>query len=134
MANIQRFEDLKVWKLARVLTNRIYDFTVVGEFSRDFGLRDQMRRAAVSIVSNIAEGFERDGDKEFVQFLFVAKGSCAELRSQLYSAHDGRYVTDEEFSELFGATLEVSRMISGLIKYLRQSQISGKKYKPLLET
>jgi four helix bundle protein len=134
MANIQRFEDLKAWKLARVLTNRIYDFTVVGEFSRDFGLRDQMRKAAVSIVSNIAEGFERDGDKEFVQFLFVAKGSCGELRSQLYIAHDRRYVTDEEFSELFGATLEVSRMISGLIKYLRQSQISGKKYRPLHES
>ncbi len=130
MANIERFEDLRAWKLARVLTNRIYDFSVVGEFSRDFGLRDQMRKAAVSIVSNIAEGFERDGDKEFVQFLFVAKGYCGELRSQLYIAHDRRYVTDEEFSELFGTTLEVSRMISGLIKYLRQSPMAGKKYKP----
>ena len=130
MANIERFEDLKAWKLARVLTNRIYDFSLVGEFSRDFGLRDQMRKAAVCIVSNIAEGFERDGDKEFVQFLFVAKGSCGELRSQLYIAHDRRYVTDAEFTELFGTTLEVSRMISGLIKYLRQSPISGKKFKP----
>jgi len=130
MANIERFEDLKAWKLARLLANRIYDFTVIGEFSRDFGLRDQMRKAAVSIVSNIAEGFERDGDKEFIQFLFVAKGSCGELRAQLYIARDRQYVTDTEFSELFGSALEVSRMISGLIKYLRQSKISGKKNKP----
>ena len=130
MANIERFEDLKAWKLARLLANRIYDFTVIGEFSRDFGLRDQMRKAAVSIVSNIAEGFERDGDKEFIQFLFVAKGSCGELRAQLYNARDRQYVTDTEFSELFGSALEVSRMISGLIKYLRQSKISGKKNKP----
>ena len=129
MANIRRFEDLSAWKLARVLTNRIYDFTIVGDFSRDFGLRDQMRKAAVSIVSNIAEGFERDGDKEFAQFLFVAKGSCGELRAQLYIAHDRRYITDEEFTEVFSSSLEVSRMISGLIRYLRQSQISGKKYK-----
>jgi four helix bundle protein len=89
-----------------------------------------MRKAAVSIVSNIAEGFERDGDKEFIQFLFVAKGSCGELRAQLYIARDRQYVTDTEFSELFGSALEVSRMISGLIKYLRQSKISGKKNKP----
>jgi four helix bundle protein len=88
-----------------------------------------MRKAAVSIVSNIAEGFERDGDKEFAQFLFVAKASCGELRAQLYIAHDRRYITDEEFTEVFSSSLEVSRMISGLIKYLRQSQIAGKKYR-----
>jgi four helix bundle protein len=129
MASIQRFEDIEAWKLARVLTNRIYDCTIVGEFGRDFGLRDQIRRAAVSVVSNIAEGYERDGDKEFIQFLFVAKASCGELRAQLYIAHDRLYINDEQFNELFNRALQVSKMISGLIKYLRQSQMSGKKYR-----
>lgn len=131
MASIQRFEDIEAWKVARLLTNRIYDSTIAGEFSPDFGLSDQIRRAAVSIVSNIAEGYERDGDKEFIQFLFVAKGSCGELRAQLYLAHDGHYISEAQIQELFNGALEVSRMISGLIKYLRQSQMSGKKYKPV---
>ena len=129
MASIQRFEDIEAWKLARALTNRVYDVTAKAEFSRDFGLRDQVRRAAISIVSNIAEGYERDGDREFLQFLFVAKGSCGEVRAQLYLAHDRAYLSDEEFSELSKKALQLSRVIAGLIKYLRQSQITGKKYK-----
>ncbi|MBM4037083.1 MAG: four helix bundle protein, partial [Planctomycetes bacterium] len=84
MGKIERFEDMDAWKKARELTRAIYQLTSAGGFSRDFGLRDQIRRAAVSVMSNIAEGFERGGDKEFHQFLAVAKGSCGELRCQLY--------------------------------------------------
>ncbi len=90
MAKIKQFEDIESWKKARRLTKEIYDATSAGKFVRDFGLKDQIRRAAVSILSNIAEGFERGGDKEFLQFLAVAKGSCGELRAQLYVALDQR--------------------------------------------
>lgn len=100
MVAIQRFEELEAWKLARALTNDIYDATLVGEFNRDFSLRDQIRRASISIVSNIAEGYERDGDKEFVQFLYIAKGSCGEVRAQLYLAYDRNYLTREQFATL----------------------------------
>ncbi|MFY9620203.1 MAG: four helix bundle protein [Pyrinomonadaceae bacterium] len=129
MSSIQKFEDIEAWKLARALANRIYDVTSKSDFSRDYGLRDQIRRASISIVSNIAEGFERDGDREFLQFLFVAKGSCGEVRAQLYLAYDRKYLTEDEFGELTQKTLQLSRMIAGLTKYLRQSQITGKKYK-----
>ncbi len=134
MASIQRFEDIEAWKLARSLTNRIYDVTAKADFNRDYGLRDQIRRAAISIVSNIAEGYERDGDKEFLQFLSVAKGSSGEVRAQLYLAHDRTYLSDEEFSELSRKAVELSRVIAGLIKYLRQSQLTGKKYKVVTQS
>ena len=83
MSKIKRFEDIESWKGARKLTRQIYQITAAGEFTRDFGLKDQIRRASVSILSNIAEGFERGGDQEFLQFLSVAKGSCGEVRAQL---------------------------------------------------
>lgn len=129
MNPVRRFEDLEAWRLARVLANRIYDSSAEGEFSKDFALKNQIRRAAVSIISNIAEGYERDGDKEFIQFLYVAKGSCGEVRSQLYLARDRLYLTDARFDDLFKQTVRISRIISGLIKYLRGSELSGKKYK-----
>jgi four helix bundle protein len=96
---IKYFEDLEVWKEARRLTREIYRLTQDGKFSRDFGLREQIRRAAVSVMSNIAEGFERGGNQEFIQFLYVAKGSCGEVRSQLYVALDQAYVGQPEFDE-----------------------------------
>lgn len=129
MSSFRKFEDIEAWKLARVLANRIYDVTSINDFSRDFGLRDQIRRAAVSILSNIAEGFERDGDKEFLQFLYIAKGSCGEVRAQLYLAHDRKYLSDLQFNELFQQAQQLSRVLAGLIKYLRQSEITGTKYK-----
>jgi len=85
---IKKFEDLESWKKARTLTNEVYKATTAGNFVRDFALKDQIRRASISILSNIAEGFERGGDKEFLQFLAVAKGSCGEVRAQLYIALD----------------------------------------------
>ncbi len=130
MTKMERFEDMECWKKARELTRLVYAISSDNKFSRDFGLRDQLRRASVSILSNIAEGFERDGDKEFAQFLALAKGSCGETRAQLYVALDQRYVTEEEFKTLTRQATEISRMISGLMKYLRQSALRGRKYRP----
>jgi four helix bundle protein len=111
---VERFEDLIAWQKARGLTRDVYKATGTGEFSRDFGLKDQIRRAAVSIMSNIAEGFERGRPSEFHQFLSVAKASCAELRAQLYVALDAGYITDDLFNELMLKAMEVGRIIGGL--------------------
>ena len=111
---IEKFEDLIAWQKARELTKNIYRVSKQGEFNRDYGLRDQIRRAAVSIMSNLAEGFERGGRSEFHQFLVIAKGSCAELRSQLYVALDADYINEETFYKLNALAKETSRVIGGL--------------------
>ena len=129
MARLERFEDVDAWKVARELTKSVYQVTAAGEFARDFGLRDQIRRAAVSILSNIAEGFERGGNKEFLQFLSQAKGSCGEIRAQLYVALDQTYISDVQFQELLEQTIPVSRLIAGLMKYLSTSNMRGSKYR-----
>ena len=116
---IEKFEDIKAWQEARVLTTMIY--AAVGSdrhFASDHGLREQIRRAAVSVMSNIAEGFSRRSTKEFVQFLFIAKGSAAEVQSQLYVALDQGYINEEKFNELYTKSDEVARLISGFIRYL----------------
>jgi four helix bundle protein len=100
MATIKRFEDIEAWKKACELTRDVYRHSKVGPFSKDFGLRDQMRRAAVSVMSNIAEGFERGGNKEFLQFLAIAKGSVGEVESQIYVALDQVYIDEDEFASL----------------------------------
>ncbi|HXC97863.1 MAG TPA: four helix bundle protein [Verrucomicrobiae bacterium] len=129
MAKITRFEDLKTWQKARELNHRIYKMSNARAFAKDFGLRDQIRRASISVMSNIAEGFERGGDKEFVQFLSNAKGSCGEARSQLYAALDVEYLTRDEFDALHELCVEVSRMISGFMTYLKNSEHRGSKFK-----
>ena len=129
MALIQRFEDLEAWKISREVTKEIYRISKNDLFARDYGLRDQICRASVSTMSNIAEGFERDGDKEFINFLSIAKGSSGEVRSQLYVALDQNYISESEFNLRYGKTTENSRVISGLIKYLKQSDFKGKKFK-----
>jgi len=111
---ISRFEDLIAWQKARALTKNIYLLTATERFSRDFGLRDQIQRAAVSIMSNIAEGFERASKAEFHQFLVIAKGSCAEVRSQLYVALDTGYITSDQFEKARAQAEEVGRIIGGL--------------------
>lgn len=111
---VERFEDLIAWQKARQLTVEIYRITAIGEFARDFGLRDQIRRAAVSIMSNIAEGFDRGSRGEFHQFLVIAKASCAEVRSPLYVAQDVGYISQGTFSNLSGTTNELSKIIGGL--------------------
>ena len=122
---IERFEDLVAWQKARALTSKIYAVTRIGQFAKDFGLIDQIRRAAVSIGSNIAEGFERGNNKEFVTFLGVAKGSAGEVRSQLYTAYDVGYLSDDEITELVGLSKDVSKLINGLILSLRKSTVAG---------
>jgi len=114
---VKLFEDLEVWKEARRLTQRIYQLTKNETFSKDFALRDQIRRAAVSIMSNIAEGFERGGNQELVQFLYVAKASCGEVRSQIYVALDQSYVASTESRrtyQLFQATIEHDQQFHNL--------------------
>lgn len=114
MAKIERFEDLVAWQKARVLTKEIYRITKDRAFSADFSLRDQLRRASCSIMSNVAEGFERGGRAEFHQYLVVAKASCAEVRSQLYIALDADYLDSPTFTVLQTAANEVARILSGL--------------------
>ena len=111
---IERFEDLIAWQKARQLTKEIYLVTNKGEFSRDYELKAQIRKASVSVMSNIAEGCERGSRSEFHQFLVIAKGSCAELRSQLYVASDVGYINDEVFHDLYSLAVENSRLIGGL--------------------
>jgi four helix bundle protein len=116
---IERFEDIKAWQEARVLVKSIYDAAKSDrDFAVDYRLRDQIHSAAVSIMSNIAEGFSRRTTKEFVQFLFVAKGSAAEVESQLYVALDQGYIDREKFDDFYSKSDEVARLISGFIKYL----------------
>jgi four helix bundle protein len=129
MATFKRFEEIECWRKARGLTRRVYEVTGQGNFARDFGLKDQMRRAAVSIMSNIAEGHDRSGTGEFVQFLANAKGSAAEVKCQLYVARDQKYVNQKDFNELTELATETGRMIAGLMNYLRGSGYKGIKYK-----
>ena len=128
MAKVKKFEDIQSWKKARSLTKEVYRVTLSTAFSKDFGLKDQIRRAAVSILSNIAEGFERGGDKEFIQFLAIAKGSAGELRAQLYVAVDQRYLSQPEFEKLAQEAREISQLISGFMRYLSQSELRGSKF------
>jgi four helix bundle protein len=129
MATFRSFEEIEAWQKARTLTRRIYVVTNQGRFSKDFGLRDQIRRASVSIMSNIAEGCERSGTGEFAQFLAIAKGSAGEVRAQLYVAFDQGYLEQDSFEELLGTAAQISRMLSGLMIYLRKSDLTGTKYK-----
>lgn len=111
---ITSFLDLIAWQKARLLTAKIYRVTSQGSFARDYGLKDQIRRAAVSVMSNIAEGFERGRPSEFHQFLSIAKGSCAELRSQLFVALDAGYLNQSDLHALLDTAVEVARIIGGL--------------------
>ncbi len=129
MPTIKRFEDIEAWKKARELTREVYRNSKVGPFSKDFGLRDQIRRAAVSVMSDIAEGFERGGNKEFMQFLAIAKGSVGEIESQLYVALDENYIDENEFVSLKRLAGSTKRLIGGLLGYLRHSGMKGVKYK-----
>ena len=129
MAKIEKFEDIIVWQRSRELTKEIYLLTSKGKFEKDFGLRDQLRRSVVAISLNVVEGFERGGDKEFSQFLYIAKGSAGEVRAILYTALDIEYISEEKFKDLYKKISEISQLLTGLIKYLKQSEFKGVKYK-----
>jgi four helix bundle protein len=120
MAAIKRFEDLLVWNTSRDLTKKIYKITGMGTFSRDFGLRDQIRRASLSVMSNIAEGFESETQATFISYLNRAKASAGELHCQLYIALDLDYLTPEQFQDINQLSKECSRQLYGFIKYLKK--------------
>lgn len=116
--NILKFEDLEIWKSALSVTKDVYDVTSQGKFSKDFGLRDQIRRAVVSISSNIVEGFEKRNNNEFRRFLMIAKGSTGEVRNQLYIALSINYLNQPEFDKINNQLLELSKRIGAFITYL----------------
>jgi len=127
MARIECFGDIEAWQDARILVKNIYEATAQGRFARDFGLRDQIQRAAISAMSNIAEGFERGSNKDFVRFLYMAKGSAGEVRSQLYAAMDLNYLEEQKANELIHLAQVISRRISAFIKYLKDWKGEGLK-------
>ena len=129
MATINNFEDLEIWQLAREICKDIYRIINYKEFSRDFGLVRQINSSSGSVMDNIAEGFEREGNKEFGQFLTIAKGSCGECRSQLIRAHDRNYVTDEEYKVIYDKLIIEGIKIKNFMNYLKQSGFRGNKYK-----
>ena len=131
MATIRNFEDIEAWQKARELSKEIYAWSNCGGFARDFGLKDQIRRAAISIMSNIAEGFERDGKAEFLHFLSIAKGSVGEVEAQLYIALDQGYIRDPEFKRIKTLALSTKKLIAGFMGYLRQCNHRGQKFKEI---
>ena len=129
MASIEKFEDLKVWQKARTLCKEIHQLTKTGYFSTDFALKNQINRSSGSIMDNIAEGFGRKGNIEFINFLTYASGSASECKSQLYRASDRNYISEDKMIELSNLSDEVGKMISSLITYLGDSDIKGFKFK-----
>jgi len=126
---IERFEDLEIWQLARELCKFVYEITEKEPFCKDFTLRNQIRSSSGSVMDNIAEGFERDGTKEFINFLSIAKGSCGECRSQSYRAFDYKYINQNILNELIERTTTLSKKIASFMAYLKGSKIKGTKYK-----
>jgi four helix bundle protein len=129
MATFRSFVEIEAWQKARELTGLVYVATRSAGFSKDFALRDQVRRASISIMANIAEGFGRSGSVEFIQFLAVAKGSACEVISHVYVALDQGYVSQEEFDRLNSLAEKTVDLIGGLMRYLQKSSIKGAKYK-----
>ena len=129
MATIKRFEEIKAWQEARELARLVYQVTRKSLFAKDYGLKDQIQRAAVSVGSNIAEGFARNGNKEFTKFLWIAKGSATEVQSQLYTAKDIGYVSDDDFNSVYSKAESCIILIYRFLKSLRSSSLSGERYK-----
>lgn len=125
---IEKFEDLEIWKLAHELTQGIFKITSQDNFNKDFSLKNQIRASSGSIMDNIAEGFERSGNKEFLQFLYIAKGSCGETRSQLYRSYTYQYIDKDTLDEMIGFALKLNVKIAHMITYLKNSEFKGTKY------
>lgn len=126
MATIEKFEELEVWKTSMELCTEIYKLTNTELFSKDYGLKDQIRRSAISVPSNISEGYERDGKNQFLYFLAIAKGSCGELRTQLKIAKSLNYVQEKEYNLINEKCLSTSKQLAGFINYLKQHQSKNK--------
>ena len=126
---IERFEDLEIWQESRELCKKVSDITRNGEFSKDFKFRDQIRDSSGSTMDCIAEGFERDGVREFIQLLSTAKGSCGETRSQSYRAYDNGYISQEQLDDMIERTVRLSKKIATFMKYLKNSGFRGTKFR-----
>lgn len=120
---VNSFEDLQVWKDSRILVKSIYQLTSDGKFNKDFGLREQIQRASVSIMNNISEGFERNNNKEYIKFLGYSKGSAGEVRPMLYVATDLGYISQDSFNVHYEMAINIITQISNFIKYLKKSSI-----------
>jgi four helix bundle protein len=129
MGDIKKFEDLEVWQLSRLLSKEVWEMIEQENFKRNFALRDQIDRSSGSIMDNIAEGFGREGRKEFIQYLSFSKGSCSEVKSQLYRALDRNLISQERFEQLYNLADRVGKMISGLMRYLKTTTFTGSKFK-----
>ncbi len=129
MATIKKFEELEIWQLARKLSIRVFAITSNGDFAKDFGLKAQIKNAIGSVMDNIAEGFGRGGNKEFINFLGIATGSCNEVQSQLYRALDWNYIAEETFKELYGIADEIISKTGSLISYLNKTEYKGEKFR-----
>ena len=129
MPTIERFEDLECWKAGRKLRKTSYSFTRSQFFAADYALVNQIRRAPQSVTANIAEGFEREGNREFIQFLSQAKGSVGEVKDELYTALDEHYITDADFETAYAQAEDATNLIGGLMSYLRRSESRGSKFK-----
>ncbi len=128
MATFKTFEEIESWQKSRELSNVIYDLTLTGTFSKDYSLRDQINRSSGSVMDNIAEGFERGGNKEFIHFLSISKASVGEVRSQLYRALDRKHITKDTFEVLKENALSISKLITSLMKYLIGNDMRGMKF------
>ncbi|WP_418602293.1 four helix bundle protein [Hwangdonia sp.] len=129
MATVKQFEDLDIWKLARILCKDINKIANSTELRKDYKLYSQIDGSSGSVMDNIAEGFERNGNKEFIQFLSISKASCGETRSQLYRVFDRNYINKDEFNKLYDQTIILGKMIGGFMNYLKKSDLKGSKYK-----
>lgn len=128
MPTIKRFEDLECWLAGRDLRRAVYRLTRKPEFTKDYPLVSQIRRAAFSVTSNIVEGFERNGNREFIQFLAISKGSAGEIRDHLYTALDENYITQAEFDQTYRVAEEAGRLTGGFMSYLQRSSMTGSKF------
>ena len=132
MGTINRFEDLEIWQLSRILSKEIFDLTQNSKLSKDYEMKDQMNRSAGSVMDNVAEGFGRGSRLEFIQFLSIASGSSDELKSQLYRCLDRGYLKNDDFDKLYEKANAVYKKINGFIKYLNTSMVKGTKFKDRL--
>lgn len=125
---IEKIEDIEIWQVSRKLTRLVYQYTNGESFSKEFRFRDQIRAASGSIMDNIAEGYGRGGNKEFINFLCIARGSNEETRSQLYRAYDNKFISPSEFEDAIALVNEVSKKINSFIGYLKKSELKGPRY------
>jgi four helix bundle protein len=133
LATVTKIEDLLIWQEARVLVKGIFILTNQEKFSKEFALKDQIKRSAISVMSNIAEGFGRGGNKEFVQFLYISSGSLSELKTQLYISFDFNLLSQEDLNKFLADTFKLENMIKALIKKMKESEYTGTKYKTVSE-